>query len=401
MNLVECLTFLEVLNDLNTQYYADDFFLKVHAEVQECDRPIAYGGAYQNLLTSVGNLKSAYGDLRSQLNHIKQSIHTRLSDLDHLHLKTSYDTWHGGELHALSYAILNRRHIIDPVTNGILGERLKIKTNWQWPALVIRPFHAWHVDSMVACDPLYFADTDPDLLAATDDWFTPEYQRRLCKYVFKETQPQMFGQLPLSQFGLIYASFFLNFRPIEMITKYLAEVLGLLRPGGYFVFTFNNCDTISGAQLFERFSGSYTPARIVKAEAEKIGYEVVFEFSDAGATSWLELRKPGTLSSIRSGQTLAVIKNLPNVVPVYEPENRPPEAYRGPPLDIDQHDNPMYNEVNILLDICKMLGVDSANTVSKGQPNVKKMRKAIMEHLKTERFPSEKITRLLEKRKPQ
>lgn len=401
MNLVECLTFLEVLNDLNTQSDADEFFLKVHAEVRECDRPIAYGGAYQDLLQGVSNLKSAYQDLRSQLDHIKQSVHNRLLELDQQHLKTSYDTWQGGELHAMSHALLNRKHLIDPVTNGILGERLKIKTNWQWPALVIRPFHAWHVDSMVASDPLYFADTDPDLLAVTDSWFTPEYQRRLCKYVFKETQPQMFGQLPLSQFGLVYASFFLNFRPIEMITKYLAEVLGLLRPGGYFVFTFNNCDTISGAQLFERYSGSYTPARIVKAEAEKIGYEVVFEFSDAGATSWLELRKPGTLSSIRSGQTLAVIKNLPNVAPVYEPENRPPEAYRGPPLDIDQHDDPMYNEVNILLDICKMLGVDSAYTVSKGQPNVKKMRKAIMEHLKTERFPSEKISRLLEKRKPQ
>ena len=401
MNLVECLTFLEVLNDLNTQPDADEFFVKVHSEVRECDRPIAYGGAYQNLLTSVDNLKSAYGDLRSQINNLKQSVHNRLLEMDESHLKTSYDTWHGGELHVLSHAILNRRHLIDPVTNGILGERLKIKTNWQWPALVIRPFHAWHVDAMVACDPLYFVDTDRDLVAATDSWYTPEYQRRLCKYVFRESHEQMFGQLPVSQFGLVYAAFFLNFRPIEMIKQYLAEVLGLLRPGGYFVFTFNNCDTISGAQLFERFSGSYAPARLVKAAAEKIGYEIAFEFSDAGATSWLELRKPGTLSSIRSGQTLAVIKNLTHVVPVHEPENRPPEAYRGPPIDIDPHDDHMYNEVNILLDICKMLGVDSANTVSKGQLSVKKMRKAIMEHLKSERFPSEKIARLLEKRKTQ
>lgn len=399
MNLVECLTFLEVLNDLDTQSDADEFFVKVHSEVRECDRPIAYGGAYQNLLTSVDNLKSAYGDLRSQINNLKQSVHNRLLEMDQSHLKTSYDTWHGGELHALSHAILNRRHLIDPVTNVILGERLKIKTSWQWPALVMRPFHAWHADAMVACDPLYFVDTDRDLLAATDSWYTPEYQRRLCKYVFRESHEQMFGQLPMSQFGLVYAAFFLNFRPIEMIKQYLAEVLGLLRPGGYFVFTFNNCDTISGAQLFERFSGSYAPARLVKAEAERIGYEIVFEFNDVGATSWLELRKPGTLSSIRSGQTLALIKNnLP--IPLM-PENTPLEPDRGPPLDIDPHDDPMYNEVNILLDICKMLEVDFANTVSKGQLNVKKMRKAIMEHFKSEQFPSEKITRLLEKRKTQ
>ena len=397
MNLVECLTFLEVLDELDTESDAEEFFLKVDAEVRECNRPIDNGLAYHQLLGNADTFKKAYTDIRSQINDIRQSIHNRLIELDQQHLITSYDTWHGGEAHAMSHAILNRRHIIDPITENILGVRLKIKTSWQWPALVIRPFHAWHVDSMVACDPLYFADTDSDLLAATDTWFTPEYQRRLCKYQFDEQSTHMLAKLPDSQFGLIYAAFFLNFRPIEMIKRYLSEVLFLLRPGGYFVFTFNNCDTISGAQLFERFSGSYTPGRLVKAEAEKIGYEVVYEFSDAGATSWLELRKPGKLNSIRAGQTLALIKNNPSLPPQILPE--PPEPNRGPPLDIDPHDDPMYNEVNILLDICKMLGIDSSATVSKGQANVKKMRKAITQHLHADQFPAEKISRLLEKRK--
>jgi SAM-dependent methyltransferase len=322
-----------------------------------------------------------------------------LIELDQQHLITSYDTWHGGEAHAMSYAILNRRHLIDPITENVLGVRLKMKTSWQWPALVIRPFHAWHVESMVASDPLYFADTDSDLLAVTESWFTPDYQRRLCKYQINEQSQQMLAKLPDSQFGLVYAAFFLNFRPIEIIKQYLAEILSLLRPGGYFVFTFNNCDTVSGAQLFERFAGSYTPGRLVKQEAEKIGYEIVYEFSDAGATSWLELRKPGKLDSIRAGQTLALIKNDPSLPPPPVPDYKPPEPSRGPPLDIDPHDDPMYNEVNILLDICKMLGIDTNTVISKGQPSVKKMRKVIAQHLHTEKFPAEKISRLLEKRK--
>jgi hypothetical protein len=46
-----------------------------------------------------------------------------------------------------------------------------------------------------------------------------------------------------------------------------------------------------------------------------------------------------------------------------------------------------------------MLGIDSSATVSKGQANVKKMRKAITQHLHADQFPAEKISRLLEKRK--
>lgn len=399
MNLLECLTMLEDLQDLDTESDANDFFKKVQAEVQECNVSLAYGGIYQNLWTASDTLVKVYQDLRSQINVLKQHVRDRLEVIDQENLKISYENYVGGEAHAMSFAVMNRKHVLDPITNGILETRLKLKTDWQTPALVLRPLHACLIDHLVPCDPMYFVDTDSDLLAATESWFTPPYQRRLCKYLFSEQDDRMLGKLPLNQFGLVYSSFFLNFRPMELIEKYLAEVLGLLRPGGYFVFTFNNCDAISGAQLFERSAGSYTPARLVKKAAEKIGYEIIFEFSDANATSWLELRKPGSYTSIRAGQTLAAIKTNPHIRRPVEPENRPPEPDRGPPLDIDPHDNPMYNEVNILLDICEMLGIDSANTVTKGQPNVKKMRKAITQHLNTERFPAEKISRLLEKRK--
>ena len=269
MNLVELLTFLEVLKEVDTESEADVFFKQIKSEVRECDRPVTYGHTFQSLQQSYDQLKTAYQEYQTQIYTIKQLTNQRIQAFDQQSLLDSYNRWDGGERHEMSHAILNRRHLIDPVTEAILGVRLKMKVSWQWPALVFRPFHAWHVESLVGCDPMYFIDTDKDLLAATDSYFTPEYQRRICRYEFKEHNDQpMLSQLPVSQFGLVYAPFFLNFRPMEMIQQYLLEVLGLLRPGGYFVFTFNNCDTVSGAQLFERFSGSYAPGRLVKAAAE-------------------------------------------------------------------------------------------------------------------------------------
>jgi hypothetical protein len=41
--------------------------------------------------------------------------------------------------------------------------------------------------------------------------------------------------------------------------------------------------------------------------ATTIGFEIEFTWSDDGPATWIELRKPGELTSLRGGQTLAKI----------------------------------------------------------------------------------------------
>ncbi len=402
MSLVELLTFLEVLKDLDCEPQSDEFLRHSQGLTNECKNR-GFEQACIELQQSWDIMNAAHANWVGNLKQIRHEIWQEINKLDQHNLKHSWDMWDGGERNELSYGILKRRRILDPITQVILGERLKIKTSWQWPALIFRPTKAWHIDSLVSCDPLYMIDTDQDLIDATNDWWNPDYQRRLCKYVFTESATDsMLGQLPISQFGLVYVPYFFDFRPVEMIEKYLAEIQGLVRPGGHVLFTYNNCDTVSGAQLFERHSGSYAPARLLRPMIETMGFEIIYEFSDVSGMSWMELKKPGELTSIRAGQALAAVLSRPQQTKV-EPlnsERQVKEPDRGPPLDIDPHDIAMYTEVNILIDICDMLGISKDKTLSKGQPNVKRMRKAITEHLRSERFPAEKLTRLLEKRKP-
>jgi hypothetical protein len=73
------------------------------------------------------------------------------------------------------------------------------------------------------------------------------------------------------------------------------------------IMTFNDCDRAQGVGLAERHFMCYTPARMIIAYAEKVGYEIVDYYNGAGDVSWLEILKPGRIVTYRGGQTLAKI----------------------------------------------------------------------------------------------
>jgi hypothetical protein len=115
--------------------------------------------------------------------------------------------------------------------------------------------------------------------------------------------------LPDNQFGICVAFDFFNFKPFEIVKQYLIEIHEKLRPGGTLAMTFNDCDRAHCVALVEKNFCFYTPGTRVKATAKSIGYRQIFSWTDTGNLTWLELRKPGELESIRGGQTLAKIVN--------------------------------------------------------------------------------------------
>jgi hypothetical protein len=106
---------------------------------------------------------------------------------------------------------------------------------------------------------------------------------------------------------LIFAYNFLNYKPIEVIERYLQDFFAKLRPGGVAMFTFNNCDLPQGMGLAEKHFMCYTPGRRVQQIADKIGFENVYDQRGPNNISWFEIKKPGEIYSLRGGQTLAKI----------------------------------------------------------------------------------------------
>jgi hypothetical protein len=113
--------------------------------------------------------------------------------------------------------------------------------------------------------------------------------------------------LPEQQFGFCLIYNYFNFKPIEIIRTYLYEIYNKLKPGGTVAFTFNNCDHTGAVELTERKFMCYTPGSLVMSFCESLGYDVIQTYQIDAACTWVELRTPGALSSVRGGQSLARI----------------------------------------------------------------------------------------------
>lgn len=204
--------------------------------------------------------------------------------------------------------IQNRVPSLAESTVNFYRARICRYIGWQHPAMIIRPGFEPYIHDMISCDPLYLIDTSRNLIEPCLDNFNENYQNRLRIYHVQEQQPdQLLNKLPDSQFGLILVYNYFNFRPLEVIRRYLEEIFQKLRPGGTLLMTFNDCDRDKAVMLVENNYCCYTPGYLIKQLTETLGYETHFEWSDEGPSTWLELRKPGQLTSLRGGQALAKI----------------------------------------------------------------------------------------------
>lgn len=397
MKLSDLINIKEVINDLDYDYNIEQLVINLANIVESTNYEI--NEPYVSFLRDHNQqIQNDVKEFTNTFERLKKALEAKIISHDQKYLELDQQYWNEFK-QDLSHTILNRQFDIDSISSVLLKSRLDHKVSWQYPGLIFRPKHAVYLEGLVAADPMYWVDTDQDLLDSVGNLFSPEYQRRICKYVLPDAEQVDLSSLPAEQFGLVYACWFLNFRSLPVIEQYLTQVFKLLRPGGQFVFTYNNCDTHSGILRFDRHGGCYTPSRLLTAMAKRIGYEIEYNFSDSRGLSWIELRRPGQLSSIRAGQTLAAIKQNqewvnPNHV---EMANHQPNV--AVPVDFDHRD--VYTELTLLIEIATMLGLDLNMSLSKGQPHPKKLRKMISAHFRSESFPVEKITRLLAKRKTQ
>lgn len=320
------------------------------------------------------------------LNMIKQHEPEYFNNSTNLYVSMQHET---------SEYILQRIRLIDPDKKLQLRSRLQTYTDCRYPGMIIRPALSPWVEDLVALDPMYFVDTHEDLIAPAVSPYPPEYQRRIRCYVIDEFNKQpIFEALPQQQFGFVYGFDYFNFRPLEVIKQYLLEVFGLLRTGGTFFFNFNDCDRQGGVRLTEHCFSCYTPARLIYEYAEQVGYEIVHQETIDSASTWVELKKPGPLTSIRGGQTLAAIfrKTVPMLIGPVTIEKILPEV-------VDIPVKQLYNSLDLeqLVKLAEMLAVDISNDTTKRIYNIKKVRRTIEAHLEQENFSEDQLRNLFKR----
>jgi hypothetical protein len=346
------------------------------------------------LLATQDQVKLYLQQYDQTLHNIRQHIQELIKQNESVYFDTSTKIYQYMQNQSVRY-IQKRVRPIDPAKKLQLRGRLQTYTDWKYAGLVIRPYHSPWIEDLVALDPMYFVDTHKGLMYPVTGQFPPEYQRRLRCYVIDEfSNRPIFEALPQQQFGFVYSFDYFNFRPLEVIKKYLSEIFGLLSNGGTFFFSFNDCDRQGGVVWAEKHFCCYTPARLIYEHAVEVGYEIVRKEIVDAASTWVELKKPGQLTSIRGGQCLAGIFKKP--VPVL---SEPVTVKEIPPEAVDISVKQLYNSLDLdqLIKLAGMLGVDISNDTTKRMYNIKKVRRTIVAFLEQQNFSEDQLKTLFKR----
>ena len=190
--------------------------------------------------------------------------------------------------------------VLDYVTNSI-----DLYTDWRYPGLEIGCRDGEMTRYLVALDPLYIVDEHQIFLDSTLSKQTPEYRAKLRPYLLRKHNLSM---LPKNQLGFVFSWNYFNYITLETTKHYLAQVFDLLRPGGTFMFSYNNAELPDAASYADSYYMSYMPKHLLVAASTAAGFEVTSSTDFEPAVSWIELRKPGTLTSIKAHPVLGEIK---------------------------------------------------------------------------------------------
>lgn len=211
----------------------------------------------------------------------------------------------------------------DDIEHAIVN-RVSLYSNWKYPGLLLNcrfsmPDHEFtpklkeRIDAMVGSDPLYIVCCRIRIAEMYVENYTSLYQSRVRKY---EATGANFDILPQAQFGFIQCWDFFNHLPTTTIEEHLRQILNLLRPGGVVLFSYSNCELIGTAKQFDLGEIPFGSATIIKNIAQSLGFEIVdmfdypttHKFSPPQWVSWVELKKPGTLQTIKRHQPLGKIE---------------------------------------------------------------------------------------------
>jgi hypothetical protein len=297
---------LSTLSALSIGRVANHELEKIHHLVES--QAVQVGQYQQRLRSQQQTIEQCFLDYETQVEKLKSELNELIIATEQHWFLESYRLYEQEMCRETTEYILARRPVILEQTKITLQARLMSYANWKYPGLIIRPGLEDFIDDMVAFDPLYIVDQNYDLLEPATKRFPDQYRRRLRQYTINEWQPEpVLDKIPNGQFGICLVYNFFEFRPFEVIKKYLIELYAKLKPGGVLIMTFNDCDHSKAVELVEQHYACYTPGYLVKDLAISLGFEVNFSWNDGGSSTWLELHKPGKLTSIRGGQTLAKV----------------------------------------------------------------------------------------------
>jgi len=264
----------------------------------------------ENLITDVHQVQERFNENKKQFDLVINVIDHEIMNEGTKFFSENYSLEIRVDAEATSI-IRNVRvmDLSDLVLKEILG-RIQLYTSWEYPALEIGCRDGEWTPHLVASDPLYIVDHYREFIDSTVSKFNTDYQNRIRPYLIKD---QDMSELPQGQMNFVFCWNYLNYRSLDTVKEYLKSVRDLLRPGGTFMFSYNNGDIPECAGYADNRWMSYIPKSMLLPMCESLGYSIVYERDIRGegtTVSWIEVRKTGRLTTVKADQVLGEIKDI-------------------------------------------------------------------------------------------
>lgn len=258
----------------------------------------------------INEIVNEYANIQKVFIDIDNSINNKVQEL----FSGNYNNELLSSMNAHEVRLFRNYTINEDAYNSLL-KRLRAYTDFHYPALELGCRIGTYTEYLVASDPLYIVDLDQRFIEATMNKFNNIYKHRLRPYVVDLFLPndKNLNILPSNQFGFIFSWEFFNYLPLFILEYYLIQFYELLRPGGVALIRFNNGDTSLGANSAETRWQSYISGKDVTKLINQLGYELIaLENINCGETSWIEIKKPGKLYTVKASQSLGAIREKSN-----------------------------------------------------------------------------------------
>lgn len=207
-----------------------------------------------------------------------------------------------------------------------VSNRISHYINWRLPTLILGCRNSDLINKTISGDPIYFADCDHRFIKNIKNKFNDSTQKKIRDYVLTQynSLPHFanhtghisdyrfldkindlldFSQLPNNQMAFIFSWNFFNFVTLDTMEIYLKNILDLMRPGGVFMFEYNNCDNEAAIYEFEKGVKTWIPQRRLTELAERVGLEII-EYHDFDQCSYAIMRKPGKLKTSKMSMSI-------------------------------------------------------------------------------------------------
>lgn len=295
---------LDSMTPLETMAVAHDKLAPILHEVQNSKIQLSYlttelSQTYHRVLDNLDIFDQTVDSIKLELERMIEKVEPPYyaNSLELYKEMTAYES---------TEYILNRTLSTDDSVIDYITGRIQSYSDWKHAGMIIRPGHENWINHLVGCDPLYLVDQNLELLEPSILRFNDQYQRRLRSYSVQESlNNDMLTQLPNNQFGFCLVYNFFNYKPIEIFKQYLLEIYNKLKPGGTLAFTFNDGDQTGAVELAERNFICYTPGQKIMHYIESLGFIMKQKLKMSSSCVWVEIQKPGKLTTLRGGQTLA------------------------------------------------------------------------------------------------